>query len=143
MIDDKLIEIINNLKNKRLSDIEITDILLQNNYVLDEIKENITHYNQTHGILEPNYVEKYEQIYGQKMTYKKKPSNNAKVIDKNIRTKKTKKETPIIKKEISLKPHRKIKISDLISLLAVLILLAFIVLMAIRYNLIDLIKLPF
>ena len=136
MIDDKLIEIINNLKNKRLSDIEITDILLQNNYVVDEIKENIKHYNQTHGILEPNYIEKYEQIYGEKMVNEKKPVSEDKIIDKKIKVKEQKKEETKVKRETIPKEHKKINLSDVISLLAILILLAFIILMAIRYNLI-------
>ncbi|MDD4049970.1 MAG: hypothetical protein PHX47_03095 [Candidatus ainarchaeum sp.] len=149
MINEKLIEIINDLKNKRLSDIEIIDILLLNNYNIEEIKENLTHYNEIHGYSSFNYIDKYEKIQGKKF------------FDNNERLEETKQETPTkkevvkenkkeeikepvkeIKKEVLKveKAKKKMKIGDFIGLIAIVILLAFIIYVILNYDVIGKLK---
>ncbi len=93
MIDEKIIEIINNLKNKRLTDVEITDILLENNYKIDEIKENLHEYNRKHGLVDEDYLEEYYKLQEnvKKMKYfekKKMAKNKTKSIKKTKKTNK-------------------------------------------------------
>ena len=149
MINEKLIEIINDLKNKKISDIEITDILLLNNYNIDEIKENLKHYNEIHGYNEYSYIDKYEKIQGkkffdntqrpEKMKEEKEP-----VEKKNVKIKEPKmikeKKKEIFKMTTSGKPKKKMKISDFIGLLLIVILAAFILYVFLNYDVISKIK---
>lgn len=145
MINERLIEHINELKNKRISDVEITDILLLNNYTAEEIKENINHYNNTHGFSSNNYIEEYEKIQGKKFseievkeTEKKPVVTDSKNYDQKV--KEIKKEEPLIKNEkISSVVSEKQKMSkgDLISIIAIIFLLAFIIYVIISYDVIN------
>jgi hypothetical protein len=147
MINEKLIEIINDLKTKKISDIEITDILLLNNYNIDEIKENLKNYNDTHGYNNYNYIDKYEKIQGKKFfdntqkpeeikdkNVKEKPVKNNKIKE----PKKEKKEP--IKINVTGKPKKKVKIADFIGLLLIIMLVAFIVYVFLNYDVISKIK---
>jgi len=109
MIDEKLVDIINNLKNRRLSDVEITDILLQNNYAKDEIKENIDHYNKIHGILSTSYLEEYKKIQG----FKKR--------DKDVKKKEVKKDVKVPKEKV-IKSPKKINYSTIFLILGLIII---------------------
>lgn len=145
MINERLIEHINELKNKRISDIEITDILLLNNYTAEEIKENLTHYNDIHGFVNENYIEKYEKIQGKKFseveietTEKKNVINNTKNYDQKVKD--IKQEKPVVKEEkttINTTEKKKISKGDLISIVAIIILLAFIIYVIISYDVIN------
>ncbi len=149
MINEKLIEIINDLKNKRLSDIEIIDILLLNNYNIEEIKENITHYNEIHGYNSLNYIDKYEKIQGKKFfdnnerleETNEEPSVKKEVVKEN---KKEEIKEPVkeIKKEVLKveKVKKKMKIGDFIGLIAIVILLAFIIYVILNYDVIGKLK---
>jgi hypothetical protein len=123
MIDEKLIEVINGLKNKRLSDTEITEILLENEYTIEDVKENLHHYNQTHGYLDKNYIKEYEKITGKPLVEDKKEIESEKKIDNN---------TKISKKRNLLK-----KVIMGIIIITMVLLIIYIV---ITFNVFDIVK---
>ncbi len=145
MINERLIEHINELKNKRISDVEITDILLLNNYTAEEIKENLNHYNNIHGFSSNNYIEQYEKIQGKKFseaeveTFKKKIVSDKKNYDQKIKD--IKREEPAVKVEkkepLVTSEKKKMSKGDLISIVAIIVLLAFIIYVIISYDVIN------
>lgn len=62
MVDEKIIQIISNLKHKGLTDVEITDTLLEYNFNIKEIKENLDEYNKKHGNKTKDYLEEYKSL---------------------------------------------------------------------------------
>ncbi len=119
MIDEKLIEVINGLKNKRLSDTEITEVLLENDYTIQEIKSNLHHYNQTHGYIDKDYIKEYEQITGKHFVENKKEEKT----DEN--------------KKISKKGNLLKKIIMAIIIITMVILIIYVI---ITFNVVDIIK---
>jgi hypothetical protein len=143
MINERLIEHINELKNKRISDVEITDILLLNNYTAEEIKENLNHYNNIHGFSSNNYIEEYEKIQGKKFSevedFKEKVVSDKKNYDQKVKD--IKREEPAVKVEkkepLVTSEKKKMSKGDLISIVAIIVLLAFIIYVIISYDVIN------
>lgn len=153
MVNSKLIEIINNLKNKRMSDVEIKDILLGYNYTEQEIDENIGYYNKTHGINTKSYLEKYyelnpelekEEEKGNKEKAKKsKISKKSKRKEKHSSQENNKKEKENNKQEKTKekkereKTSKKNSIIIFIGIVIIIALLAVITYLLFKYNLIK------
>lgn len=93
MIDEKLIEIISNLKYKNLSDTEIIDVLLENNYTIKEINYNLDEYNKKHGLITKDYFKEYKEI---QETVKKSDYFEKKNIIENKKNKSSKKKNKTI-----------------------------------------------